>query len=162
MKSPFYVSPLFLLCLSLVFAGVDRSVLAAEDEVATFEQFKIVVPKGFKVTKKTPVHDFDLFIVSKGDKEYVTIYLGNHPNFPLIKKAADKDVKEFSANGVDMLSEWKGNAMIRKEIRIELKHNADWPQFVHAFSHELPGDQVVIADKILSSLVITDPGKKGK
>jgi hypothetical protein len=119
--------------------------------------FTISVPKDFKLDTKTPVEDFDIITISKGEQVYVGIYAGNNPNYPLyIKREGKKEIEESKLGDVETISEWRGDKLLRKEMKIRLP-NKQFPQFLHIFYGDVDKDTVMISERIVSSLKL----KKG-
>lgn len=119
------------------------------------EFFKITTPEEFTITKTTPVGDFDLFVIKNSTHPYVGIYVGNQPDFPKNNgRSTQSESRTFQANNVTIISSWKKNELLGKEILVQLPTttNPSWPMFIHAWISDLPLDEVSLADKILMSI----------
>lgn len=114
--------------------------------------FSIDVPKGFKLVKKSPVEDFYVITISKDDRVYVGVYVGNNPSYPSIEKTEDTQIEESKLGDVEIISQWKGDKLLHKEMKIKLANKENWPQFLHVFFGDVTKDEVMVAEKIVSSL----------
>jgi hypothetical protein len=118
------------------------------------DYFTVLLFDECSIIKTSPMEDFDVYVIEKNGKEYVKIYVGNHPNFPIIRNVKDNDITDFTVSNVKILSAWKGNVLISKELFVQIKEN-DWPQYIHAFTvQNLSKEDILLADKIISSLKI--------
>lgn len=141
------VAMTFALSLLIQTGSEDSQLTKVEAGPVTFH-----VPKSLQVQKTTPVEDFDLITISDGDKRIVTAYLGNHPDFPRLK-GEKGDLRESQLGDAIIITKWKDNELIRKEMKVAL--SAEFPMFLHIYSApSLTNEEVRMADKILSSIVV--------
>jgi hypothetical protein len=128
----------------------------AADGELNGDVFQVTLPDGFVMNKSTPVEDFDVYHIKKDDEMYVGIYVGNHPDFPSVQRnkalnyclSVDGDLK------VAVVSVWKGDILVEKEILKELEEIGG-SQDLHAWtSIDLSPEQMLLADKIISSISV--------
>jgi hypothetical protein len=136
----------------LLLLGYETVVFGQDEEnVVDCTHFSIRVPKGFKLTTEQRI-DFEIITISRGDKVYVGIYVGNHPDYPLyIKRGGNKEIEESKLGDVESISEWKGDKLLRKELRIRLP-NGQFPQFLHVSYGDVDKDTIMVSERIVSSL----------
>jgi len=129
--------------------------VTGQEMVVDCGSFSVSIPSGFKISKTSPVEDFELMRFSKAEKVYLTAYLGNAPNYPSPRAKKNKAETKVSGLGnVDITTEWQGYDLIRKEMRIKLSERS-WPMFLHLSSADgLSRDEVMVAEKILSSVSV--------
>lgn len=144
---------LFSFCLGM---GQGRA-----DEISRQSHFSVHLPDGFKILKESPLDDFDIYTIAKDGRVYVRMYLGNHPDFPKRVTSPDSEVAEFEFGNVRAKAEWRAGVLMGRELRLGLSSKVGWPSVLHAWTTaETPGE-VVVADRILSSLkeIVEKPRK---
>jgi hypothetical protein len=131
---------------------------------------RLPLPDGFRLEKTTPDGtDFRVYEVSKDSKIYLTLYVGNHPDFPVThvegSEKTDLDIcvedpvvsREASTRDsedkpeVRIVSEWKDGRLVHRELLAPVnKLQKGWPAFIHAFTaSSLQEDEIQVADRIL-------------
>ena len=120
------------------------------------EYFKLALPEGFDIIKKSPVEDFDIYTVSKSGEVYLSIYVGNQPTFPSLKKSSIDIVTLSKLPKLEMRSVWREGQLTGRELLIKLDPKMGWPMFLHVWTFQLPPDKVSVADRIISSLITNE------
>lgn len=131
------------------------------DEINRQSHFSVHLPDGFTILKETPLEDFDIYTITKGERVYVRMYLGNHPDFPKRVILPDSEVAEFEFGNVRASTEWRAGVLMGRELRLAISSKRGWPAVLHVWTTaETPGD-VAIADRILSSIkeIVEKPRK---
>jgi hypothetical protein len=145
-SSRFALGALLLWGNGIVVFGQD-----SKENIVDCKHFSISVPKGFKITREQRI-DFEIITIPKGELSYVGIYVGNHPDSPLyVKSEAKKEIEESKLGDVETISEWKGDKLLRKEMKLRLP-NKQFPQFLHVFYGDIDNDTVMVSERIVSSL----------
>lgn len=115
---------------------------------------RVNLPKDFHMQKSSPAEDFDMYKISKGAENYLTIYAGNAPKFPARTPGHGHEITELTTAHTKIISEWQNDRLIRREMLIESETPKGWPRFIHAWTAVLPEEKIMTADKILFSLRI--------
>jgi hypothetical protein len=146
----------YFLCPVLVM-GVDN---ADGRSILDLGRVVLRIPKVCVVKKASPVEDFDLVTVRKKDRLLLTIYIGNHPDYPLIQtNSRGLEVMHSSLRDVDIVSAWDGDRLQQKEMKIRLGDNG-WPMFVHIFtSPDLTRAETAMAEKIMGTIRVRNGPK---
>ena len=141
--------PLLALCLSSCSSlGTQTSSAIVKHE--TF--FQVTLPKGFEMTKRTPVEDFEIYSIASENRTFVSIYLGNQPHFPHTPGSENEIVARFQTRDVQMISRWVNNQLVGREILINLGTKVGWPAFLPAWIADLPPAMLPSAEQVLFSL----------
>ena len=122
------------------------------DEFSRQSHFTVMLPEGFSILKESPVEDFDLYTISKDGRVYVRMYLGNHPAYPQRPSLPDSDLVEFKFGKVQITSEWRSGVLAGREWRLGISGNEGWPSVLHVWTVVDTPMEVVIADRIVSSI----------
>ena len=150
-------SSAMLLLLGIVAAGFGEE---KKENRVDCKYFSICLPKDFKLDAKSPVEDFEIIRISKGEIVCLGIYVGNHPNYPSIKKEGKHEIAESKLGNVETISEWKGDKLLRKELKIRSPDDKGWPQYLHVFYGDDEGNTVMVAERIVVSLKLNDGKNK--
>jgi hypothetical protein len=116
------------------------------------DYFSLELLEGFNVTKTSPVEDFDVYWVAKDSKRYIGVYVGNHPSFPKLKNDGSSTETTLKTDKFEMRSLWKQERLTGRELLVRRLTGDGWPSHIHAWSADIPGELMPLADKILSSL----------
>ncbi len=143
----------FLRSLLVIIAGW-AGLGASASSMVQKQYFSLILPKGFQIADTAPMMDFDVYTVTKDGKPFVGIYVGNQPKFPRFTASAESTVTYLKAPGFEMVSLWEKDRLAGREILVELNASHGWPARIHAWTAQLPLDQMAIADKILSSIIV--------
>ena len=117
--------------------------------------FSLALPVGFEITTNAPVEDFEIYTVSSNGQPFIGIYIGNQPNFPKLNASLSRNTTTFEVLKLKTNSVWESDYLVGREVLVERESSNGWPMYVHAWTAQLPPDQMGIADKILSSLVVS-------
>ena len=115
--------------------------------------FSVAVPSTVRVSKSSPVEDFELYQFSEQGEKLLEVYVGNHPNFPKsFPPSAVSD--QIPINGLQAkIVRWRdqeGNMFC--ECLVQLGAEAAWPSLLHAKYTALSKDRAIIAERIISSV----------
>jgi hypothetical protein len=146
--------PAFVGVLIALGAGAVCAQAQAESKMHREEHFSLLLPPGFEVKKSAPVQDFELYFVSKAGTAYVTVYVGNQPDFARLKRDGQNHVTTLRAPDFEMISLWKDTQLLGREIMVTLTHADTWPTRLHVWTAALPPEELQVADRILSSLTV--------
>ena len=129
------------------------------DEVSRQSHFSVQLPEAFKILKESPVEDFDIYTIAKEGRVYVRMYLGNHPDFPKRATLPDSELTEFEFGNVHGIAEWRGGALLGRELRLEISAKGGWPAVLQVWTTAQTPEEVAVADRILSSLkeIVNEP-----
>ena len=136
-------------CLSA--CAVNKTIQLTHSE----KYFNFILPEGFEVTKTVSMEDFDVYKVSKNGKAFIGIYVGNQPKFPSADKNIQGNATTSTSPEMDSFSILQEQQLIHREVLFKLKETNGWPNFVHAWTSDVPTSQVDAANKILSSIVVS-------
>jgi hypothetical protein len=142
-------------------AFAHRAPAAGPADGGKQEHFSVSLPKDFHVAKTSPVEDFDIYSISRGDTPYVMVYVGNHPTFPRQPPSGENEHAMLEAQHLRMFSEWSHDTLVRREILVGLPEGNGWPQYIHAWTAPGSAEAVRLADRILVSLKADDSSKGG-
>jgi hypothetical protein len=118
------------------------------------DYFTMKLPPGFEVKKASPVQDFQTFTVTMAGTVYATVYVGNQPTFPSLKRDGQSDVTNFKTKDVEIVSVWHDAHLLGREVLIQLNRPDGWPDSLHAWTAALPEDKLRVAEKIVSSIAV--------
>ena len=117
------------------------------------DYFEVTLPEGFEISKQSPVEDFEMFRISRRNRLFVTIYVGNWPEFPILKPSSAVIATRFETADCAVISLWAADGLRGREILLKSNRTHGWPTRLHAITANLgPGDMRK-ADQILSSIV---------
>jgi hypothetical protein len=122
-------------------------------EAVREDYFEVTLPTGFEISKQSPVEDFELFRISRQKQLFVTIYIGNAPEFPILKASDGVSVTRFRTADCEMISLWSADGLRGREILVKSSRMHGWPTRLHAVTANLDPRDVRIGDQILSSIV---------
>jgi hypothetical protein len=137
--------------VGLLILFVMKSVFAEELIAQKAEKFDFYTPKGFSINKSSPTEDFDIYSIESKGKQFLSIYLGNHPSFP--KSTANVGAMTmFDAGSVKIASQWINGRLAKREVLIKISERG-WPNYLHAWtSSGLDDSEIEVADAVLMSL----------
>jgi len=143
-----------IFCVFALLSIILLKNLGASPTLNKQDYFNIVIPKGFRVQKESPVEDFELYTISKGNQSYVIIYIGNQPDFPKKIFSDSRQIVDVNTINRTIISEWKNNKLIGKQVKINLATPGGWPSSIHAWTTQIAPAKMMVAARILDSLSI--------
>lgn len=135
-------------------AAVTIAASSQTSDVRKEPFFEIKIPAGCEMTKTSPVEDFQLYTVTREAKTLLSIYLGNQPKYPKMLPGSGITADTLRTRDTEVISQWKDGTLARRELVATLDATNGWPQYLHAWTAELPPELLPSADRILFSLVV--------
>ena len=146
------------LILAPVLVAFCASVFPAHAEsdwkVYRGDYFAVKLPPGFEVKKTRPVQDFEIFAITSAGTTYASIYIGDQPTFPSLKRDGQTESTTFKSKDLEMVSVWKDVQLLGREILVNLNRSEHGPSCLHIWTEALPPEKLRIAEKIVSSVMI--------
>jgi hypothetical protein len=137
----------------IALANLSFRTQASSGEVTREDYFEVTLPEGFEISKRSPVEDFELFRISRHNQLFVTIYIGNNPQFPHLKASEGISPRTFRTADCEMNSLWGSDGLRGREILIKSIRTHGWPTRLNAVTANVDPRDMRFADQILSSIV---------
>ncbi|MEM7479679.1 MAG: hypothetical protein AAF481_00775 [Acidobacteriota bacterium] len=113
-------------------------------------RFSMQVPHRAVVTFSSPVEDFALYKVKLDDEVLLSIYAGDHPDFPQYAPRDAVEVKEILDRRNVRSIRWVRDGLVGREVLVQLE--SGFPKRLHIAYPRLSREQETIAEAILQSL----------
>ncbi len=118
------------------------------------DAFTVDLPNGFDIYAPPPRIDFAIVDIAKGKVDYVGIYEGNAPSFP-VPDGQGGVVEVHATNPVKTLVTTTNGK--RRVTEYLWKTGYAWPAYLHVFGLKVPDDQQELSDRIAASIRPTTP-----